>query len=81
MPERDPPSSFAQVLASVGGAVRRGELLMRQALAATRAGRDFGVGELIVLQAGIYRYSEGVDLAAKLVDHATSGVKTVLQAQ
>jgi hypothetical protein len=35
----------------------------------------------VPLQAGVYRYSEAVDLAAKLVDRATSGLKTVVQGQ
>jgi hypothetical protein len=50
---------------------------MRRAL----HGGDLGAAELLSLQAGIYRYSEAVDLSAKLVDRATSGVKTVLQGQ
>jgi hypothetical protein len=36
-------------------------------------------GTLIALQAGIYRYSEAIDLTAKVVDRATSAVRTVLQ--
>ena len=36
-------------------------------------------GDLIALQAGIYRYSEAVDLAGKLVDRAGNAVKTTLQ--
>jgi hypothetical protein len=34
--------------------------------------------QLIALQAGIYRYSEAVDLLAKLVDRAATAVKTVV---
>ena len=44
-------------------------------------GADLGPAELLALQAGIYRYSEAVDLAAKLVDRVSSGVKTVIQGQ
>jgi hypothetical protein len=44
-------------------------------------GKDLGPGDLLALQAGVYRYSEAVDLSAKLIDRATSGVKTVLQGQ
>ena len=36
---------------------------------------------LLALQAGIYRYGETMDLAARLVDKASSGVKTVVQGQ
>ena len=51
---------------------------MRGVLAAG-ARRDLGPSELLALQAGIYRYGETVDLAAKLVDKAGTNVRTVLQ--
>ena len=71
------PSPFARLLHQLGREVDRGEATMRRAL----HGGDLGAAELLSLQAGIYRYSEAVDLSAKLVDRATSGVKTVLQGQ
>jgi hypothetical protein len=61
--------------------MNQGEAMTRAAIAASRSGRDLGSAELIALQAGVYRYSEAVDLAAKLVDRVSSGVKTVLQGQ
>ncbi len=75
------PSPFARVLMSVGKEVESGEATVRGAIAATKAGHDLGPQQLLALQAGVYRYSEAVDLAAKLVDRASSGVKTVLQGQ
>jgi hypothetical protein len=56
--------------------MNRGEAITRAALSAPA---DLGPAGLLALQAGVYRYSEAVDLASKLVDRATSGVKTVLQ--
>jgi hypothetical protein len=76
-----PPVSFAQVLARVAREVDVGETQVRGALRATSSLSDLGPGELIALQAGVYRYSEVVDLTARLIDHATSGLKTVLQGQ
>ncbi len=73
------PSPFARVLQGLGREVDRGEKVMRRAI--DGGGKDLGAGELLALQAGVYRYSEAVDLSAKLVDRATSGVKTVLQGQ
>ena len=73
------PSPFARVLHGLGHELDRGERMVRRAIGG--AGRDLGPGELLALQAGVYRYSEAVDLSAKLVDRATSGVKTVLQGQ
>lgn len=73
----DEPSPFARILRGLGREVDRGENMVRNAL----HGGDLGPGELLTLQAGVYRYSEAVDLSAKLVDRATNGVKTVIQGQ
>jgi hypothetical protein len=77
----EPASVFARILRGVGLEVQQGESVVRDAIAAARSGRGFAPAELIALQAGVYRYSEAVDLAAKLVDRATSGLKTVVQGQ
>lgn len=71
------PSPFARILRGLGREVDRGEHVVGKAL----RGGDLGPGELLALQAGVYRYSEAVDLSAKLVDRATNGVKTVIQGQ
>jgi hypothetical protein len=73
------PSPFARMLRSLGREVDHGEKVVRRAIEG--GGKDLGPGELLALQAGVYRYSEAVDLSAKLIDRATSGVKTVLQGQ
>ena len=75
------PSPFERVLRGLGREVDRGETLVRRATAGAGTGQELGSVELLALQAGVYRYSEAVDLSAKLVDRATSGVKTVLQGQ
>jgi hypothetical protein len=79
--EKAEPSAFSKLVSSLGNEVQRGENVVKDAVAATKAGRDLGATELLALQAGVYRYSEVVDLAAKLVDRASSGVKTVIQGQ
>jgi len=77
--EDDGPSPFARILRGLGREVDHGERVVRRAI--DGGGKDLGPGELLALQAGVYRYSEAVDLSAKLIDRATSGVKTVLQGQ
>jgi len=54
---------------------------LRVALGAGTSGRELPTTDLIALQAGVYRYGEVVDLASRLVDRATSSVKTVLEGQ
>jgi hypothetical protein len=78
-PDAEAMSPFARILHGLGREVDRGERLVRRATAS--GGQDLGPSELLALQAGVYRYSEAVDLSAKLVDRATNGVKTVLQGQ
>jgi hypothetical protein len=68
--------SFAQALQRIGSAVDRGEALIARASRGGLGGLDSA--QLIALQAGIYRYSEAVDLVAKLVDRASNSVRTVV---
>jgi hypothetical protein len=69
-------SAFLRAVKGVGGAIDRGEALIAHAAHGNLGGLDSG--QLIALQAGIYRYSEAVDLVAKLVDRASTAVKTVI---
>ena len=68
--------SFQKALKGIGRAVDGGEALIAGAARGNLGGMDSG--QLIALQAGIYRYSEAVDLVAKLVDRAATAVKTVV---
>ncbi|HEY6726300.1 MAG TPA: hypothetical protein VI197_19825 [Polyangiaceae bacterium] len=79
-PSHEPkPSSetFHRVLLAVGAQVDRGEGLMRGVVAGR--GGPMNAAELIALQAGIYRYTELVDLTSKVVDRAANAVRTTLQ--
>ncbi len=72
-PEGESP--FLQALRGLGKEIDVGE----QQVAGASQYRDYDTATLIALQAGIYRYTEAVDLASKIVDRATNAVKTVLQ--
>ena len=72
-------SPFGEALHSLGRELDRGEALTDKAI---RGGSGHASPEqLIALQAGIYRYSEAVDLVTKLVDKGTQAVRTTLQNQ
>ena len=68
-------SPFQKLLEGLGNEINHGERTVHGAM---HAGGDMEPSELLALQAGVYRYSEAVDLASKLVDKASSGVKTVV---
>jgi hypothetical protein len=72
------PSAFGRLVRGLGAEVQRGEAVVHHAIASASGG-DLDPGQLIALQAGVYRYAEAVDLASRLVDHATTGLKTVIQ--
>lgn len=63
---------------TLGRRIDEGDTLLSRA-----ARRDLGaldVRALIAVQAGVYRYVEAVDFAAKLVDRVSGAVRSVLQA-
>jgi len=79
-PAPEGPSPFSRILKGLGGQLERGEHTMDRVTHA-RGGAEMGSQDLLALQADVYRYSEAVDLSAKLVDRASNGVKTVIQGQ
>lgn len=71
--------SFKTILAELGSRMDRGEASVNTVTAvASRLGPG---GELLALQAGVYRYTETFEVAAKLVDKASSAIKTTIQGQ
>jgi hypothetical protein len=71
------PGAFERMVRAMGKEIDQGESRVRQALSGA-ATRSYSSVDLIVLQAGIYRYTEAVDLAARLVDRAGQAIKTTL---
>jgi hypothetical protein len=70
-------ASAAKVLDQVAAAQAR----MEQVLKLAESGKAFSPAELLSLQAHVYRASQELDLAGKVVEKATGGVKQVLQTQ
>jgi hypothetical protein len=74
---RAEPEQFGRLLRHLAREIDRGEAIVTAGAHAGYAQRD--AAELIALQAGIYRYSEAVDLTVKLVDRAATATKTILE--
>lgn len=45
------------------------------------SGRQFSPPELLAMQAGVYRFSQELELTSKVVEKATSGVKQTMNTQ
>ncbi|HMI88340.1 MAG TPA: hypothetical protein VK550_29860 [Polyangiaceae bacterium] len=76
-----PAHSFLQLLRRFGQELDRGEEMAARAIRGGPDSASLSPERLIALQAGIYRYSEAVDLVTKLVDRGTQAVRTTLQNQ
>jgi hypothetical protein len=75
-------SPFARLLHGLAAEIEGGEGIVRNAVSSAAAAKESPRPlELLALQEGVYRYSEALDLAARLVDRAATSVKTVLQGQ
>lgn len=78
-PSEPPRRSFKDLLTGLGERMDHGEAAVRGALhAAPKLGPT---GQLLMLQAGVYQYTETFEVAAKMVDKATGAIKTTLQGQ
>lgn len=67
----------AKILDQVAAAQKRMDHILEMA----QAGKSFTPAELIAMQAQVHRASQELDLAGKVVEKATGGVKQVLQTQ
>lgn len=72
---------FLQLLQGLGKELDRGENITEKAIRGAGGHTGLSPERLIALQAGIYRYSEAVDLVTKVVDKGTQAVRTTLQNQ
>lgn len=72
--------AFAEMLADAARHLDAGRRQVDGALVRARRG-DLSPEQLLAIQAGVYRYTQEVELASKVVDRVTNGVKTVLQSQ
>jgi hypothetical protein len=78
-PADDAPSPFALLVRRFSGEADRGAATVHRVLDAGGRGIPLDPTSLLALQAGVYRYGQTMDLAARLVDKVSSGAKTVLQ--
>lgn len=75
--ERVEESKLQQMINQLVGGQDKMTKIMNMAL----SGRQFSPTELLAMQAGVYRFSQELDLTSKVVQQATSGIKQTLNTQ
>ena len=58
-----------------------GQDKMSKIIKLATSGRSFTPTELLAVQAGVYKFSQELELTSKVVEKATDGVKQTLQTQ
>ena len=61
--------------------IEKGEHVMDRLIEEGLSGRNFQNSELLALQAGMYKYTQELELTGKVVEKATSGLKDTLKTQ
>ena len=74
-------SKSGSMLSHVVSELEQGQLNMEKLIKAGASGKNFSNAELISLQAGMYKYTQELDLTSKVVEKATSGLKDTLKTQ
>jgi len=69
------------VMSSMMGEIEKGGGMLDKLINGGLHGAKFSNGELLSLQAGMYKYTQELDLTGKVVDKATSGLKDTLKTQ
>ena len=58
-----------------------GQDKMTQIMKIALSGQKFNAQELLAMQAGVYRFSQELDLTGKVIEKATSGIKQTMNTQ
>ena len=74
-------SKGSNMLMGMMGNMEKGQASLDKLINGGLSGKNFSNGELLSLQAGMYKYSQELDLTSKIVEKATSGLKDTLKTQ
>jgi hypothetical protein len=69
------------MVTSVVTSLEKGQLNLEKLINSGMSGKHFSNGELLSLQASMYKYTQELDLTSKVVEKATSGLKDVVKTQ
>lgn len=74
-------SKATDMMSGVVSSLEQGQLNLDKLIGQAASGKQFSNGELLGLQASMYKYTQELDLTGKVVEKATSGLKDTLKTQ
>jgi hypothetical protein len=60
-------------------AIEQAQRRLDALVASARQGRSFTAAQLLAIQADTYRFSQTIDIAARVVEHGVQSIKQTLQ--
>jgi hypothetical protein len=79
--KKDESSKVMDGLSKMIGDMEKGQAGLEKLIKAGTSGKEFSNGELLSLQAGMYKYTQELELTGKVVEKATTGLKDTLKTQ
>lgn len=76
-----PRGATASHLTGLLSDIEKGQGLMDKLINGGLSGKSFSNSELLALQAGMYKYTQELELTGKVVEKATTGLKDTLKTQ
>ena len=74
-------SKAGDMMQGVVSSLEKGQMDLDKLINQAASGKQFSNGELLGLQASMYKYTQELDLTGKVVEKATSGLKDTLKTQ
>lgn len=74
-------SHGVQMMSKMMSDLEKGQGVLDKLIAGGLSGKKFNSTELLALQAGMYKYTQELELTGKVVEKATSGLKDTLKTQ
>lgn len=80
-PPEIPGDGWASGIQRIMDDVMQGQNKLEELMGLALSGRDFSMQELLAMQAGVYRFTQELELTSKVVEKATSTVRQTMNTQ
>ncbi len=79
--QKNEVSKSTSMMMSMMGNLEKGQVNIEKLINGGLSGKSMSNQELLAMQAGMYKYTQELDLCSKVIEKATSGLKDTLKTQ